>query len=212
MAETLLLLRRISRTEGPVESRRLSRLKEDTDIIKKVQDGDSDAFSSLVVKYYRGVYNLAYRLTGNQEDAMDISQETFLRAFRNIDSFKLGHPFKPWIYRIARNVCIDRGRKLGRSLPEESLEGNVVTQVRASSPMPGPEQLYDNRELREILEDAIGQLDEGYRELIILFHLEGLSIKECSEITGLKGAVIKNRLYRGRQALRKILQERGFKW
>ncbi len=212
MAETLLLLRRISRTEGPVESRRLSRLKEDTDIIKRVKDGDSDAFSSLVVKYYRGVYNLAYRLIGNQEDAMDITQEAFLRAYRNIDSFQLGKPFKPWIYRIARNVCIDRGRKLGRSLPEESLEGNVVTQVRASSPAPGPEQVYDNRELREILEGAIGQLDEGYRELIILFHLEGLSIKECSEITGLKGTVIKNRLYRGRQALRKILQENGFEW
>lgn len=210
MAETLLLLRRISRTEGPVESRRLSRLKEDTDIIKRVKDGDSDAFSSLVVKYHRGVYNLAYRYTGNQEDAMDVTQETFLRAYRNIDSFQLGKPFKPWIFRIARNVCIDRGRKLGRSLPEESLEGNVITQVRASSPAPGPEQVYDKRELREILEDAIRQLDEGYRELIILFHLEGLSIKECSEITGLKGTVIKNRLYRGRQALRKILQENGF--
>lgn len=210
MAETLLLLRRISRTEGPVESRRLSRLKEDTDIIKRVKDGDSDAFSSLVVKYHRGVYNLAYRYTGNQEDAMDVTQETFLRAYRNIDSFQLGKPFKPWIFRIARNVCIDRGRKLGRSLPEESLEGNVITQVRASSPAPGPEQVYDKRELREILEDAIRQLDEGYRELIILFHLEGLSIKECSEITGLKGTVIKNRLYRGRQALRKILQENDF--
>ncbi len=208
--ETLLLLRRISTREGPVKSGRLSPLKEDTDIIKRVQDGDSDAFSSLVVKYHRGVYNLAYRYTGNQEDAMDVTQETFLRAYRNIDSFQLGKPFKPWIFRIARNVCIDRGRKLGRSLPEESLEGNVITQVRASSPAPGPEQVYDKRELREILEDAIRQLDEGYRELIILFHLEGLSIKECSEITGLKGTVIKNRLYRGRQALRKILQENDF--
>jgi RNA polymerase sigma-70 factor (ECF subfamily) len=143
---------------------------------------------------------------------MELTQETFLRAYRNIASFQVGKPFKPWIYRIAHNVCIDRGRKLGRSLPEESLEGNVVTQARASSPVPGPEQVYDNKELREILENAIGQLDEGYRELIVLFHLEGLSIKECSEITGLKGTVIKNRLYRGRQALRKILQERGFRW
>ena len=208
--ETLLLLRRISTREGPVKSGRLSPLKEDTDIIKRVQDGDSDAFSSLVVKYHRGVYNLAYRYTGNQEDAMDVTQETFLRAYRNIDSFQLGKPFKPWIFRIARNVCIDRGRKLGRSLPEESLEGNVITQVRASSRLRVPSKCTTKRELREILEDAIRQLDEGYRELIILFHLEGLSIKECSEITGLKGTVIKNRLYRGRQALRKILQENDF--
>jgi len=143
---------------------------------------------------------------------MDITQETFLRAFRAIDSFKLGRPFKPWVYRITRNLCIDRGRKIGRRLPEESLDGNEVIQARASSDRPGPGQTYDKKELREILETAIGQLKEGYRELIILFHLEGLSIKEISAITGLKGTVIKNRLYRGRQALRKILVENGFKW
>jgi len=143
---------------------------------------------------------------------MDITQETFLRVYRGIGSFKLGKPFQPWVYRIARNLCIDRGRKLGRSIPEESLDANVVTRARASSSKPGPDQVYANKELREILEAAIGQLGEGYRELIILFHLEGLSIKEISEITGLKGTVIKNRLYRGRQALRKILQENDFHW
>lgn len=143
---------------------------------------------------------------------MDITQETFLRAYRAIDSFKLGRPFKPWVYRITRNLCIDRGRKIARRLPEESLDGNEIVKVTASSDRPGPDQTYDKKELREVLEKAIGQLREGYRELIVLFHLEGLSIKEISNITGLKGTVIKNRLYRGRQALKKILTSNGFKW
>lgn len=165
-----------------------------------------------MARYHSNVYNLAYRLTGNREDAMDISQETFLRVFRGIQSFKLGKPFLPWIYRIAWNLCADRGRKIGRSLQEEFLDSNEVVSAKAASSILLPGEAIENKELGETLAEAIDKLKDGYKELIILFHLEGLSIKEISDITGMKSTVIKNRLYRGRQALRQILQNSGFNW
>ncbi|HHY17373.1 MAG TPA: sigma-70 family RNA polymerase sigma factor, partial [Firmicutes bacterium] len=158
-------------------------MKQDTDIIKKVQNGDNDAFGDLVEKYHRNVYNLAYRLTGDREDAMDITQEAFLRVFRSISSFQTGKPFLPWVYRITWNLCADRGRKIGRSLPEESLDGNEITRARVSSQRPAPDQIYETKELGETLSKSIGRLREGYRELIVLFHIDGLSIKEISKIT-----------------------------
>lgn len=166
----------------------------------------------MVQKYHRSIYNLAYRLTGNREDAMDVTQEALFRVYRGLPSFELGKPFLPWVYRITWNLCADRGRKIGRSPSEESLDDNEVEQARLSSPGPSPEKSYENKELGEILKDAIGKLKDGYRELVILFHIEGLSIREISEITGMKETVIKNRLYRGRQVLRKILEDGGYTW
>mgnify|MGYP000865804299 CR=1 FL=1 len=141
-----------------------------------------------MARYHSNVYNLAYRLTGNREDAMDISQETFLRVFRGIQSFKLGKPFLPWIYRIAWNLCADRGRKIGRSLQEESFDSNEVVSAKAASSILLPGEAIENKELGETLAEAIDKL------------------------TGMKSTVIKNRLYRGRQALRQILQNSGFNW
>ncbi len=182
-------------------------LKEDRDIVRRAQKGDGEAFRSLLLRYYRPIFNLVFRLTGNREDAEDIMQETFLRVYKGLGSFECGRAFRPWIYRIARNLCIDRSRKRGRSIPEESLDDNMIVESRMCGFKPGPDQVYDHKELRETLVKAIGNIGIGYRELIILFHLEGLSIKEISEITGLKGTVVKNRLYRGRLALKMELQK-----
>lgn len=163
-------------------------------------------------KYQKAVYGLAYRLLGNKDDAMDATQETFYRVLRGLNSFDLDKPFLPWVYRITWNFCIDRGRKKGRTPPQESLDDNPVESNKLAGSDPGPEKVYEDKELKMVLAQAIDQLKHGYRELIVLFHLEGLSIKEISEITGMKETVIKNRLYRGRQALRKILEGNGFVW
>jgi RNA polymerase sigma-70 factor (ECF subfamily) len=143
---------------------------------------------------------------------MDITQEVFLRVFRGISSFDTEKPFLPWVYRIAYNLCADRGRKLGRSVPEQSLDANEFVKATVPSSEISPEKAYEDKELGRVIQEAVDQLKDGYRELIVLFHLEGLSIKEISEITGLKETVIKNRLYRGRQALKEILTQEGFTW
>lgn len=181
-------------------------LVDDKTLIERTQRGDKDAFGELVKRYYKNIYNLAYRMTSNREDSMDVTQEVLYRAYRAIDSFESNKPFLPWIYRITWNICADRGRKIGRTPSQESLDGDSLEILRLSSSSPTPEISAEQNELKDILDWAISQLGDGYRELVVMFHLEALSIKEIAEITGMKETVIKNRLYRGRQTLRKILQ------
>ncbi|MBE3519619.1 MAG: sigma-70 family RNA polymerase sigma factor [Firmicutes bacterium] len=185
-------------------------LASDLLLIQRALRGDADAFAELVGKYHKQVFNLAYRLTGNREDAMDVTQETMLRAYRALASFREGADFLPWIYRIAWNICADRGRKQKRTPAMSSLEGNEAEARTLPNPGPSPDEDVEREELRRALEAAISRLDDGYRELVVMFHVDGLSIKEISEITGLKDTVIKNRLYRGRRMLREILRESGF--
>lgn len=185
---------------------------EDRKLIERAQRGDKDAFAALAQRYHRNIYSLAYRMTGNREDAMDITQEVLLRAFRAIASFQPDKPFLPWIYRITWNICADRGRKIGRTPAEESIDDGNSGASRLASSTPGPDTQFEKQEVARVLREAIDQLAEGYRELIILFHLEGLSIREISDVTDMKETVIKNRLYRGRQMLKKILEAGGFVW
>jgi RNA polymerase sigma-70 factor (ECF subfamily) len=185
---------------------------EDRELIQSAQSGNKEAFAVLVQQYHRNIYNLAYRMTGNREDAMDVTQEVLFRAYRAVASFQPEKPFLPWVYRITWNICADRGRKIGRTPPGDSLEETEDGTARLPSPTPGPDSAYENKELREVLSQAIDRLAEGYKELIVMFHVDGLSIKEISDVTGMKETVIKNRLYRGRQMLRKILEAGGTSW
>jgi len=182
---------------------------EDKELVESAQRGNKDAFAVLVQKYHHNMYNLAYRMTGNREDAMDVTQEVLFRAYRALASFQPDRPFLPWVYRITWNICADRGRKMGRTPQEDSLDEKDDGAARLTSSAPSPDATYESKEMAEVLSLAIGQLSEGYRELIVMFHMDGLSIKEISEITGMKETVIKNRLYRGRQVLRKILEAGG---
>lgn len=141
---------------------------------------------------------------------MDVTQETMFRAYRALSSFKEGANFLPWVYRIAWNICADRGRKQKRTPTMSSLEGNEVEARTLPNPGLSPDEDVEREELRRTLEAAISRLNDGYRELVVMFHVDGLSIKEISEITGLKDTVIKNRLYRGRRMLKEILLESGF--
>lgn len=180
---------------------------EDRELIRRARDGDKEAFAEIVQRYHRSIYNLAYRMTGDREDAMDITQEAFFRVYRAFPSFQTDRPFLPWAYRITWNLCADRGRKKGRTPSENSLDDDEsMTRARLAGSGPGPAEEYENKELAQVLDEAIGQLGDGYRELVIMFHVEDLTIREISEITGMKETVIKNRLYRGRQMLRKILE------
>ncbi len=182
---------------------------EDRELLDRAQKGDKEAFAEIVRRYHRNIYSLAYRMTGNREDSMDIVQEVLLRVYRALASFDLEKPFLPWVYRITWNICADRGRKIGRSPQEGSLDDNERESARLAAPDPGPDKTYEAKEIKEVLDDAISRLAEGYRELVVMFHVDGFSIREISEVTGMKETVIKNRLYRGRQMLKKILESGG---
>lgn len=185
---------------------------EDRELIESAQSGNKEAFGVLAQKYTRNIYNLAYRMTSNREDAMDVTQEVLFRAYRALASFQPDRPFLPWVYRITWNICADRGRKIGRTPPEDSIDETEDGAARLPSKTPSPDVTYENMELHRILSEAVNQLADGYKELIVMFHMDGLSIKEISDVTGMKETVIKNRLYRGRQMLRKILEAGGISW
>lgn len=183
---------------------------EDRELIESAQSGNKEAFAVLVQQYHKNIYNLAYRMTGNREDAMDVTQEVLFRAYRALASFQPDKPFLPWVYRITWNICADRGRKIGRTPQEDSIDEMEEGTARIPSSSPAPDAMYEHKELAEMLKTAIAELPDGYRELIVMFHVDGLSIKEVSDVTGMKETVIKNRLYRGRQMMRRILEAGGF--
>jgi len=176
------------------------------ELITRSQNGDINAFEELVAKYERKVFSIAFRFMGNQEDASDLAQEAFLKAYQSIKQFRKEASFSTWICRIVSNVCRDELRKLKRSsqtsLDEEVWleEGTVAKQIKDNRPT--PEQIYENNELKGYLQNLINNLIPEYRMVVILRDIQDYSYEEISEILGCSLGTVKSRLYRGRKALR----------
>lgn len=148
----------------------------------------------------KAVYRLALRYTGDSFAAEDIAQETFLRACAALHRYDRSRPAGPWLLRIALNLCRNRQRS-AREIPMDERIGAVE-----ADPGPGPEQIYLQRERDLELAEALRALAPKYREILILKHVNELSYAEIGEVLGLKLSLVKNRLYRGRIALRKTLK------
>lgn len=185
----------------------------DTALVTRAKAGDLDAFEALVTRHERGIYNLAYRMLGNQHDAQDITQQTFMNALEHLGEFREESSFATWLYRIASNAALKLIRKR-RGLNTVSLEQGTEPQEDTNS-IPHPEYIADwkqapdtlaqQAETKEILERALAQLDEKHRLVFILRDVEGLSIKETAEALGLSEANVKVRLLRARLQLRELL-------
>jgi RNA polymerase sigma-70 factor, ECF subfamily len=179
---------------------------EEKQLIERSRGGDVAAFDKLVRRYERTVYNVAYRLCGSPDDAADIAQEAFVRAWNNLKSFRGEAQFSTWIHRIVTNVFLD-DRKKKRSRPTTSLdesvdldENSVARQYEDHAP--GPAALAEGDERRRILEKAIHTLPETQRIMIVMYHTQGLAYEEIAEITDLPIGTVKSRLNRARLALR----------
>ncbi|MBB6052462.1 sigma-70 family RNA polymerase sigma factor [Armatimonas rosea] len=179
---------------------------EEKQLIERSRRGDVAAFDKLVRRYERTVYNVAYRLSGSHDDASDIAQEAFVRAWNNLKSFRGEAQFSTWIHRIVTNVFLD-DRKKKRSRPTTSLdesmeldENTVTRQFEDASP--GPEALMEGEERRMILEKAIHTLPEAQRVMIVMYHNQGLAYEEIADLTQLPIGTVKSRLNRARLALR----------
>lgn len=179
---------------------------EEKQLIERSRHGDVAAFDKLVRRYERTVYNVAYRLCGSHDDASDIAQEAFVRAWNNLKSFRGDAQFSTWVHRIVTNVFLD-DRKKKRSRPTTSLdesvdldENSVARQYEDHSP--GPEALAEGDERRQILEKAICTLPETQRIMIVMYHTQGLAYEEIAELTELPIGTVKSRLNRARLALR----------
>ncbi|MBQ1250560.1 MAG: sigma-70 family RNA polymerase sigma factor [Clostridia bacterium] len=183
-------------------------------LVELARAGDEAAFEKLVTLYERKVYATAFRYTANEHDAMDISQEVFIRVFRFIHTFNLESSFSTWIYRITVNVCKDHIRKRASraELPLELTdEESGEYTVEISDSTYDPVELYEQAELRQEIRRAIDDLPDNYKEIVLLRDIGGLSYDEISQTLDIEVGTVKSRLSRAREKLRNFLLQNGNK-
>lgn len=186
--------------------------EEEYAVIERVRAGNTDAFEALVTAYQKQIYNLTLRYVSSPEDAADLTQESFLRAFRSLESFRGDSRFSVWMYRLTTNVCIDflrsRGRGTASSLTVEN-DDEELEELELPDQRFDPQKELERRELRRAVQAGLESLSEDAREIVILRELEGLSYAEIGERLGLEAGTVKSRLFRARKALCGYLIESG---
>lgn len=175
-------------------------------LVLKAQAGDREAFGELVTRYMRRAYYAALGLSGSHDDALDLSQEAFVRAYRARASLDPDRPFYPWLYQIVRRLCfnLQRDRRTRRHRMEEAtpwLQDQAGVRAAASDPARSAER----SELRSRLEVAIDALPEREREVLVLKEFEGLRYREIAELLGIPIGTVMSRLYTARRNLAEIL-------
>lgn len=177
---------------------------EEANWLTDARKGDQRAFGNLVRAYERPVYNLTYRMLGNPHEAEDAAQETFLRAYSNLEKYDPAHKFSTWLFAIANNHCIDRLRK--RRVTYVSIEDNpVLENLESDSPAPEPVALRAERS-REV-QALIAQLEPDYRTPLVLRYWEDYSYEEIAEVMELTVSAVKSRLFRARQQIAQLVRE-----
>ena len=182
----------------------------DEELVAQSMGGDVDSFNQLVLRWERPIYSLASRVLGREEDARDIVQETFLRAFRALPGFKGQAKFSSWLYRIALNLCRDWIRRQRRAPVQQMPEGaDPVELVGASGPAESIEELVARRELSAVVADAMALLPEEQRTAIVLKEYHGMTFQEIADLQGVPLSTVKTRLYQGLTVLRRHLEQNG---
>lgn len=181
----------------------------DARLIARARSGDSAAENELVERHYRNVFNLAFRLSGNYDDAQDIVIDAFVRVHNALPSFRGDANFTTWLYRIVKNVFLDE-RKKQRIRNHSSLEEMVELEDSSISrqvedPKPGPQHNVERRERAEVIQAAVMSLPDNQRLMIGLYHFQHRSYEEIAEIMGLPIGTVKSRLNRARLALKNKL-------
>jgi RNA polymerase sigma-70 factor (ECF subfamily) len=172
--------------------------------------GDVDSFNQLILRWERPIYALAYRVIGREEDARDVCQETFLRAFRALPGFKGQAKFSSWLYRIALNLCRDWIRRQRRAPVMQMPEGVDPAEIAAErGPVESIEDLVARRELSAVVEDAMALLPAEQRTAIILKEFHGMTFQEIADLQGCPLSTVKTRLYQGLNMLRRHLEKSG---
>lgn len=172
-------------------------MKEGTDrsTVRAVLQGDKEAFTLLIERYEKPIFNLAYRITGSRDDAMDATQTAFTRAYENLERFDPSRRFFSWIYRIAVNASLDLVKDRG--------EVELSEPLRARGP--GPEERLRARETSSRVKRALLDLTEDHRAVIVLRHYLELSYAEIAEVVSAPVKTVRSRLYEARQRLRDLL-------
>lgn len=180
---------------------------QEADLIARAITGDDDAFGELVQPYEAKVYNLAFRMCGNREDAFDLAQEAFLKVFRALGRFKGDSLFSTWLYRIVSNTCLDQFRRQRRASVATSLDGPIETEAGSlqrelADPTCEPEEMAVRSETAAEIQAAIGSLPPDHRLAILLRDVQGLSYEEVALAMSCNLGTVKSRISRARAVLR----------
>lgn len=181
-------------------------------IVRKVLGGDANAFETLVLEYEKNVYNIALRMTGNSEDAADMTQEAFIKAYNSLKSFRGDSKFSVWLYRIVSNVCLDFLRSKNRrptvSLSVEDDDGEDA-QLDVADESQSPELLLDRKLTRDSVRRGLDSLPPDYRQILLLREIQGLSYDEIAQALSLEVGTVKSRIFRARKRLCTFLIDDG---
>ena len=172
--------------------------------MRRCRRGSSGAFEVFVNRYMKDAYFIALGLVGNREDAMDLSQEAFIRAYRNIKHLKPDRRFFPWFYQILKNLCISHLRKRRYRLTS-SLDAENCPEVAATADCFSPEVVAGRNELKDKVWQAIGKMDDKHREVIILRHFQNMSYEQIAEALYCNKGTVTSRLYYARKKLEELL-------
>jgi RNA polymerase sigma-70 factor (ECF subfamily) len=185
----------------------------DEHLVEQFLQGNMSAFEELVIRYEQKVFQLAFRLSGNPDDASDLAQEAFLKVYKSLEQWRGKATFSTWLYRIVTNTFLDDMRKrkrrplvalsLDASIPTE--DGEVLREFPSTDP--SPEQEYLQRELQQIVLTALSELAPDHRVVLALRDIQGHTYEEIAQITQLNIGTVKSRISRARAAMRKKLLE-----
>jgi RNA polymerase sigma-70 factor (ECF subfamily) len=170
-------------------------------LVEEILAGNKDVYRVLVERYKNVVFNLAYRMTGSPEDALDISQETFIRAYQSLGRFRVGEKFFTWLYTICLNVAKNHLRQRSRRL---RLQGAVYEETVGRDVCPGPEDSLLDKEEARLMQGMLLSVPEHYRAAVVLRYNDGLSYEEISQALGISVSGAKMRVKRGLDKLRSL--------
>ena len=183
------------------------------ELVARARRGDESAFEALVTENEKRIYNLCRRLTGNQEDAAELTHEAFLNAWRGLGRFQGESSFSTWLYRLATNACIDFLRKEKRrqslSMTVSLDDEEEARQVELPDERYAPEGALERAEARRAVAEGLERLTLEHRQVLVMREIHGLSYAEIGQVLGLEEGTVKSRIARARGALRKVLTERG---
>ena len=179
-------------------------------LIRRAQQGDNGAFEELLLLHQKKVYNLCLRMSANPDDALDLSQEAFLRAWRSLGQYQFEASFSTWLFRLTSNICIDflrrKKRRQETSLTESYDDSDEGAELSVPDAQPGPEQQAITNETKIELARAMEQLSPEHREILQLRVIEDLQYEQIADILGVRVGTVKSRLARARLSFRKILK------
>ncbi len=188
-------------------------MSDERDLVRRCLAREERAYRELIRRYQTPVVNLAWRITGNPDDAAEVGQETFIRVLRSLHTYDPERPLKTWLFKIAANLALDsiRRRKRRPVSIQDLFEEDEAPALEAVDPGPGPDQMLQTGQSRERFDELVREMPEHYQAILFLRYREDLAYEEIAEALGIPLGTVKVRLHRAHEILRRKLTARGAK-